>query len=49
MHSFVVNGLEIVGAAPESDLRAAIDRARDVAIASGIPRADCYDKAVLGE
>jgi protein-disulfide isomerase len=46
--TFVVNGSEIVGAAPESDLRAAIDHARNVAVASGIPRADYYDKAVLG-
>ena len=47
--TFVVNGLEIVDAVPESDLRAAIDHARDVAVASGIPRADYYDRAVLGE
>jgi hypothetical protein len=36
------------GQSPESDLRAAIDHARDVAVASGIPRADYYAKAVLG-
>jgi protein-disulfide isomerase len=47
--TFVVNGVEVVGAVPESDLRATIDHARDVALASGIPRADYYDKAVLGK
>ncbi len=47
--TFVVNGLEVVGAVPETDLRAAIDHARDVAVASGIPRADYYDKVVLGK
>ncbi len=43
-----MNGVEVVGAVPETDLRAAIDHARAVAVASGIPRADYYDKAVLG-
>jgi protein-disulfide isomerase len=47
--TFVVNGVEIVGAVPESDLRTTIDHARAVAVASGIPRADYYDKAVLGK
>ncbi len=47
--TFVVNGVEIVGAVPESELRSAIDKARAVAVASGIPRADYYDKAVLGK
>jgi protein-disulfide isomerase len=46
--TFVVNGVEVVGAVPESDLHATIDHARDVALASGIPRSDYYDKAVLG-
>jgi protein-disulfide isomerase len=46
--TFVVNGVPVVGAVPEADLRAAIDRARAEAVASGIPRAECYDKAVLG-
>jgi protein-disulfide isomerase len=47
--TFVVNGVEVVDAVPKSDLRAAIDHARAVAVASGIPRADYYDKAVLGQ
>ena len=47
--TFAVNGVPVVGAVPESDLRAAIDRARDAAIASGIPRAEYYDRAVLGQ
>jgi protein-disulfide isomerase len=46
--TFVVNGVEVVGAVPEGELRSAIDHARAVAVASGIPRADYYDKAVLG-
>jgi len=46
--TFVVNGMPVVGAVPEADLRAVIDRARTQAVASGIPRADYYDKAVLG-
>ncbi len=31
--TFVVNGMEVVGAVPERDLRAAIDHARDLAVA----------------
>lgn len=46
--TFVINGQEVVGAVPESNLRLVIDRARDTAVASGIPRAEYYDKAVLG-
>jgi protein-disulfide isomerase len=46
--TFVINGVEVVGAVPESNLRLVIDRARDAALASGIPRAEYYDKAVLG-
>lgn len=46
--TFVVNGVVVVGAVPEGDLRAVIDRARAQAVASGIPRAEYYDKAVLG-
>jgi protein-disulfide isomerase len=46
--TFVVNGVPVVGAVPESDLRAVIDSARAEAVASGIPRAEYYDKAVLG-
>lgn len=40
--------VEVVGAVPESNLRLVIDRARDTAVASGIPRAEYYDRAVLG-
>jgi protein-disulfide isomerase len=46
--TFVVNGVLVVGAVPEDELRAAIGQARARAIASGIPRADYYDKAVMG-
>ena len=46
--TFVVNGVEVVGAVPANELRAAIDRARDTAVSSGIPRAEYYDRAVLG-
>jgi protein-disulfide isomerase len=46
--TFVINGQEVVGAVPESNLRFVIDRARDTAVASGIPRAEYYDKAILG-
>jgi hypothetical protein len=38
----------VVGAVPENDLRSVIDQARAKAVASGIPRADYYDRAVLG-
>jgi len=47
--TFVVNGEVLVGAVPEGDLSAAIERARAAAVASGIPRAQYYDRAVLGE
>ena len=46
--TFVVNGAVVVGAAAESELRSVIETARAAAIASGIPRADYYDQAVLG-
>jgi protein-disulfide isomerase len=46
--TLVVNGVPVVGAVPEADLRAAIDHARDEAVASGLPRGDYYDEAVLG-
>ena len=46
--TFVVNGQEVVGAVPESSLRLVIDHPRDTAIASGIPRAEYYDRAILG-
>jgi protein-disulfide isomerase len=47
--TFVVNGKVVLGAVAESGLRAAIEQARDTAIASGIPRAVYYDQAVLGQ
>ena len=46
--TFVLNGVEVVGAVPGADLGAAIDRARSTAIASGIPRGQYYDQVVLG-
>ena len=46
--TLVVNGVAVVGAVPEGDLRAVIDQARAAAVASGIPRAEYYDRAVLG-
>jgi protein-disulfide isomerase len=46
--TFVVNGVPVVGAVSESELRAVIDRARAEAVASGIPRAEYYDRVVLG-
>ena len=46
--TFVINGQEVVGAVPESNLRLVIDHARDTARASGIPRAEYYDRAILG-
>lgn len=47
--TFVVNGVEVVGAVPEQELRDAIDAARARAVASGIPRAEYYRRAVLGQ
>lgn len=47
--TFAVNGVEVVGAVPEQQLRDAIDAARARAVASGIPQAEYYRKAVLGE
>ncbi|HVO18502.1 MAG TPA: thioredoxin domain-containing protein [Anaeromyxobacter sp.] len=47
--TFVLNGVEVVGAVPEADLEAAIDRARAAAIASGVPRGEYYDQVVLGK
>lgn len=46
--TFVINGQVIPGAYPESNLRFVIERARATAIASGIPRAEYYDRAILG-
>lgn len=46
--TFVINGEWVVGAQPLATLQAAVESARDAAIASGIPRAEYYDQAVLG-
>jgi protein-disulfide isomerase len=43
--SFVVNGTLVPGV---GGLRAAVDAAQAAAVASGIPRAEYYDRAVLG-
>ena len=47
--TFLINGERVVGAQPLPTLQAAVESARDAAIASGIPRADYYDQAVLGQ
>ncbi|MBI5069105.1 MAG: DsbA family protein [Deltaproteobacteria bacterium] len=44
----VVNGQVFVGAHDLATLRAAVEAARAAAIASGVPRADYYDRVVLG-
>jgi protein-disulfide isomerase len=46
--TFFVNGLALVGNQPIDRFRSAIDRARSEARASGLPRAEYYDRAVLG-
>jgi len=46
--TFFVNGAPLEGNQPIGTFRAAIDRARADASGSGIPRADYYDRAVLG-
>ena len=46
--TFFVNGVELVGSAPYETFRDAVEQARAKAIASGIPRADYYRRAVLG-
>lgn len=46
--TFAINGEPLVGAQPLAAFQAAVDAARAAAIASGIPRAQYYDKAVLG-
>jgi protein-disulfide isomerase len=47
--TFFVNGVAIVGAVPQSELESAIDAARAAAEASGVPAAQYYDTAVLGQ
>jgi len=46
--TFFVNGIALVGSAPYETFRDAVEQARTRAIASGIPRADYYRRAVLG-
>ncbi len=47
--TFAVNGVRQVGTWPDAAaLRAAVEQARAAAIASGIPRAEYYGRAVLG-
>ena len=47
--TFVVNGEPLVGNEPLPTFQAAVDAARAKAIASGVPRAQYYDKVVLGQ
>jgi protein-disulfide isomerase len=47
--TFAINGQPLVRAAPLDAFKAAVESARAAAIASGIPRAQYYDKAVLGK
>ena len=46
--TFAINGKPLVGALPLATFTAAVEAARATAIASGIPRAQYYDRAVLG-
>ncbi|HEU4382127.1 MAG TPA: DsbA family protein [Anaeromyxobacteraceae bacterium] len=46
--TFAINGRPLVGAQPLATFTAAVEAARAAAIASGIPRAEYYDRAVLG-
>jgi protein-disulfide isomerase len=46
--TFFVNGVPLVGARPIGEFRTAIDRALAEARASGLTRAEYYDRAVLG-
>ncbi len=47
--TFVINGAPLEGAWPLATFEAKVDAARQQAIASGIPRADYYRVAVLGQ
>jgi protein-disulfide isomerase len=47
--TFAVNGEPLVGAAPLDTFQGVVEAARAEAIASGIPRAQYYDRAVLGK
>ncbi len=46
--TFALNGQPLVGAVPLEVFKAQVEAARAAAIASGIPRALYYDRAVLG-
>ena len=46
--TFAINGEPLVGAAPLETFEAMVEAARAAAVASGIPRAEYYDRAVLG-
>jgi predicted DsbA family dithiol-disulfide isomerase len=46
--TFAINGVKLAGAAPLEEFRSYLDRALATAKASGIPRAEYYDRAVLG-
>jgi len=47
--TIVVNGKPFAGAYPLSTLQPEVEAARAVAVASGIPRAEYYARAVLGQ
>ncbi len=47
--TFAINGEELVGAVSLDELTRKVEAARATAIASGIPRAQYYDVAVLGK
>jgi protein-disulfide isomerase len=46
---FFVNGEALAGSRPYAEFQAVVERARDRAVESGIPRASYYDVAVLGK
>jgi protein-disulfide isomerase len=47
--TFAINGQPLLGAAPLDSFKGAVEAARAAAMASGIPRDQYYDKAVLGK
>jgi hypothetical protein len=46
--TFVLNGEPVLGAPPLAEFEAKVEAARARAIASGVPRAQYYDRVVLG-
>jgi protein-disulfide isomerase len=46
--TFIINGVAVVGAVPESQLKSTVDSTLSKAKSSGIPAASYYDKAILG-